>query len=278
MSPFVQELVSFISILAGVVVLTSWVMWVLFRPSGDSKVKDFAQESAKDGLTRCVIENNELKNTVKRLERENKVLMSAGYGKTVEERGKVKEEETEQVKEEKSEEERGKVKGERVETKDEGLEIKDEGLKIENEGVQIEEMAGLLDVDSIETEPVVEEALDEELEPTVHKITDEAEKKKIVDYMANVEKTTERQKEEIKKIESWKESGPHSDDNLKMIRGIGPHIEKMLKKAGITSYKQIASFNEEDIRLVSDAIGSFPRRISRELWVEQAKGLVRGRR
>ena len=75
-----QELVSFISILAGVVVLTSWVMWILLRPSGDNKAKDFAQESAKDGLTRCVMENNELKNSIKRLERENKVLMSAGYG------------------------------------------------------------------------------------------------------------------------------------------------------------------------------------------------------
>ncbi len=50
------------------------MMWILFRPSGDNKVKDFAQESAKDGLTRCVIENNDLKNTIKRLEREVREL------------------------------------------------------------------------------------------------------------------------------------------------------------------------------------------------------------
>ena len=264
MSPFVQELVSFISILAGVVVLTSWVMWILFRPSGDSKVKDFAQESAKDGLTRCVMENNELKNVVKRLERENKVLMSAGYGhkseSSVEKDEKVETKVEEQVKEER-------------------LKVKEEELKTK----ELADMSGLLDADSIGIEPVAVEQAAERLheqktEPALQKITDEPEKKKIADYMASVEKATERQKEEIKKVESWKESGPHGDDDLKKIRGIGPHIEKMLKKAGITSYQQISEFSEEDIRLVSDAIGSFPRRINREQWVEQAKELVRGRR
>ena len=81
MSPFIQELISFISLMLGVIVLTAWVMWVLLRPSGDTKVKDFAEKSARDGLTQSVMENNELKNKITRLERENRVLMAAGYGK-----------------------------------------------------------------------------------------------------------------------------------------------------------------------------------------------------
>src|SRR5210317_1858624 len=96
MSPFVQELVSILSIIIGVIVLTAWVMWILLRPSGDSKAQDFARESARNGLTRCVMENNELQNKITRLERELKVLMSAGYGHKTASRaaeGQVKDEE-----------------------------------------------------------------------------------------------------------------------------------------------------------------------------------------
>ena len=98
-----QELVSFISIMLGTVVLTAWVMWILFRPSGDNKVEEFATRSARDGLTEAVMENNELKNKVIRLERELKVLMSAGYS--------GKSEDQEQEDEEKGKGERGKGKG-----------------------------------------------------------------------------------------------------------------------------------------------------------------------
>ena len=269
MSPFVQELASVISILLGTIVLTSWAMWILLRPSGDTKTKDFAQESAKDGLTRCVMENNELKNTIKRLERENKVLMSAGYGHKP---GSSAEKVEGRAEEPEAKDEENNSAENLVEL-DAGTSVPEEEA-VQEEAVQ-EEVAELLEVDSIETESAVEELPGEETETGLHKLTDEAEKKKIADYLATVEKATERQKEEIKKLESWKQSGPYRDDNLKVIRGIGPHMEKMLKKAGITSYKQISKFSEEDIRLVSDAIGSFPRRINREQWVEQAKKLAK---
>jgi len=125
MGPFMQELVSFISIMLGVIVLTAWVMWLLLRPSGDSKTKEFASESARDGLTLTVIENNDLKNKITRLERELKVLMSAGYGKTAEERGKGKGEKI------KGKGEKIKRKGERGKGKGKKLKAKDGGLKAE---------------------------------------------------------------------------------------------------------------------------------------------------
>ena len=58
-----------------------------------------------------------------------------------------------------------------------------------------------------------------------------------------------------------------------VVRG-NEKTKLMLKKAGITSYQQIAEFTEQDIRRVSDEIGSFPRRIKREAWIKQARMLI----
>ena len=44
-----QEAISFISIMLGVVILTAWVMWVVLRPSGDCKALRFARDAATGG-------------------------------------------------------------------------------------------------------------------------------------------------------------------------------------------------------------------------------------
>ena len=62
-------------------------------------------------------------------------------------------------------------------------------------------------------------------------------------------------------------------DDLKKIKGIGPFIEEKLNKLGIFTFKQIANLNAEDEVKVSEAIGSFPGRIKRDTWVEQARSL-----
>lgn len=62
-------------------------------------------------------------------------------------------------------------------------------------------------------------------------------------------------------------------DDLKKIKGIGPFIEEKLNKLGIFTFKQIANLNAEDEVKVSEAIGSFPGRIKRDTWVEQAASL-----
>ena len=278
MSPFVQELISFISIMLGVVILTAWVMWILLRPSGASKAKDFARESARNGLTRAVMENNELRNTVSRLERENKVLMSAGYGKKSASQAGEAEEKAEEERVV-PKEERGKVEGERVEAKGEELKIKGEVEKpaasaqpkiVEETSKEapktvdktFETISRETAVPSDETKVKPEDAgKDVSSSPPItpdqkpdadekpasnsepHRIIDEAEKKKIADYLANVEKTTERQKKEIEAIDEGKEAAPTANDNLKKIRGVGLHLENRLKNAGITSYQQIAEFD-----------------------------------
>ncbi|MFT6743138.1 MAG: putative flap endonuclease-1-like 5' DNA nuclease, partial [Paraglaciecola sp.] len=62
-------------------------------------------------------------------------------------------------------------------------------------------------------------------------------------------------------------------DDLKVISGVGPFIEEKINRLGIYSYKQISEFDEEIIKLVTDAIMFFPGRIVRDGWVAQAAEL-----
>ena len=70
--------------------------------------------------------------------------------------------------------------------------------------------------------------------------------------------------------------GPDGEpDDLKLISGVGPVIEKRLNEAGIYHFRQVANFQQRDIDLVNDAI-SFPGRIERDEWIDQAKNLADG--
>ncbi len=64
-------------------------------------------------------------------------------------------------------------------------------------------------------------------------------------------------------------------DDLKLISGVGPVLEKKLNALGITQYAQVAAFKKADIVRVDDAL-SFKGRIERDEWVKQAKALAKG--
>lgn len=66
-------------------------------------------------------------------------------------------------------------------------------------------------------------------------------------------------------------------DDLKEIKGIGPFIEDKLNALGISTFKQIANFTDEDDDLVNDAIEFFPGRVKRDDWKGQAKELMKGK-
>jgi len=61
-------------------------------------------------------------------------------------------------------------------------------------------------------------------------------------------------------------------DDLKKITGVGPALEKKLHEAGITSYAQIAAWNEEDIAGYEEKL-SLGGRVERDDWVAQAAEL-----
>lgn len=68
---------------------------------------------------------------------------------------------------------------------------------------------------------------------------------------------------------------PAQPDDLKLISGVGPKIEKTLHSLGIFTYVQVASWKKAERDWV-DGYLSFHGRIEREDWVKQAKALAKG--
>lgn len=62
-------------------------------------------------------------------------------------------------------------------------------------------------------------------------------------------------------------------DDLTRIKGIGPVLKEKLNILGVTTFQQIADFGDADIERINKEL-SFPGRIEREKWVEQARALL----
>jgi predicted flap endonuclease-1-like 5' DNA nuclease len=67
--------------------------------------------------------------------------------------------------------------------------------------------------------------------------------------------------------------GPNAPDDLKLIVGIGPVLERMLHQLGVSTYRQIARWSERDIDEFDARLPEFPGRIRRDAWVTQAREL-----
>ena len=65
----------------------------------------------------------------------------------------------------------------------------------------------------------------------------------------------------------------NSRDNLKLIKGVGPAIEKTLNEMGILRFSQIAEMSEYEIDRVAHRLKGFRSRIYREDWIGQARDL-----
>ena len=66
---------------------------------------------------------------------------------------------------------------------------------------------------------------------------------------------------------------PAAPDDLKLIVGIGPVLERMMQQLGVNSYRQIARWTERDIDEFNARLSEFPGRIRRDAWVTQARAL-----
>jgi predicted flap endonuclease-1-like 5' DNA nuclease len=62
-------------------------------------------------------------------------------------------------------------------------------------------------------------------------------------------------------------------DDLQLIKGVGPAIEKTLNELGISRFDQIAQMSEYDIDRVAHRLKGFRSRIYREDWIGQARDL-----
>lgn len=62
---------------------------------------------------------------------------------------------------------------------------------------------------------------------------------------------------------------------LTSINGIGPAIEKELRKLGIQSVEQLATLKQKEVNAIDKDLGKYSGRITRQEWVKQAKALIK---
>ncbi|WP_118135141.1 hypothetical protein [Oceanicella sp. SM1341] len=68
---------------------------------------------------------------------------------------------------------------------------------------------------------------------------------------------------------------PDMFDDLKMIRGVGPKLERELNQMGIYSFDQISKFTEANLAWVDANLTAFKGRPFRDNWIEQAMSLMK---
>jgi len=134
-------------------------------------------------------------------------------------------------------------------------------------------------------DPNDDEALDETIIDKVEELVDDdieelLEAEAIVDdsddAVEDVEVSDDAEEvEEEDEVEDAADDDLHDlpRDNLKLIKGVGPAIEKTLNELGISQFDQIAQMSEYDIDRVAHRLKGFRSRIYREDWIGQARDL-----
>ena len=112
--------------------------------------------------------------------------------------------------------------------------------------------------------------LNEELKASTNKI------KELKTLLASSKKDEDNEKIEMSSIPVLlKEPKGGKKDNLTLIKGIGKVLEDRLNSLGIFHFKQIVLWTQIQVEWM-DTKMSFPGRIKRERWIEQARKLADG--
>ncbi len=69
---------------------------------------------------------------------------------------------------------------------------------------------------------------------------------------------------------------PGGADDLKMIKGVGPKLEKMLNGMGFYHFDQIAKWTGSEVAWIDENLQGFKGRATRDDWTGQAATLARG--
>jgi len=78
------------------------------------------------------------------------------------------------------------------------------------------------------------------------------------------------------KAEKTEAAAPAVKDDLKLIGGVGPALEKKLHDLGYTSLAQIAALTPDQVAEIDEKL-NFKGRVEREDWIGQAKDLIAGK-
>ncbi|MDO6416401.1 hypothetical protein Q4F19_18595 [Sphingomonas sp. BIUV-7] len=65
-------------------------------------------------------------------------------------------------------------------------------------------------------------------------------------------------------------------DALTTLKGLGPKAESLLHTLGVTTFEQIAAWDQGDVEAIDAQMGAFKGRIVRDKWVAQARLLANG--
>jgi predicted flap endonuclease-1-like 5' DNA nuclease len=63
-------------------------------------------------------------------------------------------------------------------------------------------------------------------------------------------------------------------DDLKLISGIGPVLERMLNDVGVMTFDDVAGLSGEKLEEVRALLGIYPDRVEDDGWVDQARALA----
>lgn len=66
----------------------------------------------------------------------------------------------------------------------------------------------------------------------------------------------------------------HGEDDLTRIKGLGPKLAQQLHALGVTSFAQIAAWDDAEIDRIDAQLGRFQGRIRRDDWPAQARLLA----
>lgn len=77
------------------------------------------------------------------------------------------------------------------------------------------------------------------------------------------------------KPETLKKPKGGKADDLKMIKGVGPGLEKTLNEMGFWHFDQVAGWRKKEVEWVDERL-KFKGRIERDEWIKQAKTLAKG--
>ena len=89
-------------------------------------------------------------------------------------------------------------------------------------------------------------------------------------------KSDEKATVAAKKPRTMKAPRKAGADDLKLIKGVGPKLEKLLNTLGFYHFDQIAKWSAEELSWVDENLEGFKGRASRDNWVEQARKLASG--
>ena len=162
----------------------------------------------------------------------------------------------------------------------------EEATQLESELAEARERIGALETmvgsDQTRVEPVDADALGDSIDASNEPLGDTMNDQ--IDDLAGEEADLLEAGEYIDNEDHSHNDAPHGDnsesasepalgDDLKLIKGVGPAIEKTLNELGIRRFEQIAAMSEYDIDRVANRLKGFRSRIYREDWIGQARDL-----